>query len=768
MDELLHQVLTALRGMWRRRWIGLAVAWAVAVIGAVVVLRIPDRYEATARVFVDTQTVLKPLMSGLAVQPNIDEQISMLARTLIARPNIEKIMRSADLDVTTTTQLQKDRMVDDLTSRIKFTGVGRENIYSISYQDVDADRAKRVVQDLLSLFVESGVGNKRRDNEAARRFIDEQIKGYEKKLEEAENRVKEFKIRNVGFSSSGGQDYFTRMSILTEDVQKQRLELRALEESRDALKRELVGEDPVLMSDLGSSSGGPATEFDARIADQTKLLDELMRRYTDQHPDVVATKRLIASLEDQKKQEIEARRKAAAANPGKFSTSTNPVFQKIKISLAETEAGVAALRARVAESEARLAQLKAVAGRAPQVEAEMAQLNRDYDGAPKELRTARVASRIGLDGRGRRQPGPHGRVSHHRSATNLAQGCVPESPCVAASGASPGRRCRNGGQPRCVADPADVPRCTAVAFDVEARRAWDHFTATHSAGDTPAQTGQPCLWRWRREPARAVRIMDDLGRADGASLRSSSVGTIEQAAKRLEQLRKSGVDLTAESGIGQAPIDPASEPLPLRVAKELDARSPEPLIGEAAREPDAVVTPIAAPVSTPTVRAVPPTSAVRPPPSQVHVEIDLARLSANGYVTPHVSAIPTRRGVSGRQATSADQCPRQDGGAGAQCQPHHGFQRAAGRGQDVRLHQPGDESGDGTRYPRFARGCRRNTTGASRASWLARLEGLARLACRAGVCRWSRSYFRRMSIASPSFLRVHPRRSRPNCWRAMR
>src|SRR5207344_3159672 len=147
MDELLHQVLTALRGMWRRRWVGLMVAWAVAVIGAVVLLRIPDRYSATARVYVDTQTVLKPLMAGLAVQPNIDEQIAMLARTLIARPNIEKIMRSSDLDVTTNTQLDRDRLVDDITSRIKFTGVGRENIYSISYQDVDPDRAKRVVQD---------------------------------------------------------------------------------------------------------------------------------------------------------------------------------------------------------------------------------------------------------------------------------------------------------------------------------------------------------------------------------------------------------------------------------------------------------------------------------------------------------------------------------------------------------------------------------------------------------------------------------------------
>ena len=382
MDELLHQILTAARGMWRRRWIGLAVAWAVAIVGAVVLLRIPDRYEATARVFVDTQTVLKPLMTGLAVQPNVDEQIAMLARTLIARPNLEKIMRSADLDASATTQLQKDRIVDDLSSRIKFIGTGRENLYSISYQDVNPDRAKRVVQDLLSLFVESGVGNKRRDSEAARRFIDEQIKGYEKKLEEAENRVKEFKIKNVGFTGGTGQDYFTRMGAMSDEVQKLRLELRAAEESRDALKRELVGEDPILLPPdavSSTSAGGGSTEFDARIREQQKLLDELKRRYTDQHPDVVATNNLIASLEAQKKQELEARRKAAAQNPSRITTSTNPVFQQIKISLADAEANVAALKARVSEGESRLAQLKAVAGRAPQVEAEMAQLNRDYD-----------------------------------------------------------------------------------------------------------------------------------------------------------------------------------------------------------------------------------------------------------------------------------------------------------------------------------------------------------------------------------------------------
>jgi len=380
MDEILQQVLTALRGMWRRRWIGLAVAWAVAVIGAVVLLRIPDRHEATARVYVDTQTVLKPLMAGLAIQPNVDEQINMLARTLIARPNVEKIIRSADLDLGAQTQVEKDKLVDSVTQRIKFSSVGRENIYGVSYQDTNPERAKRVVQDLLSLFVESGVGNKRRDTETAIKFIDEQIKGYEKKLEDAENRVKEYKIKNLGYAGDG-QDYFTRMSRQTDEVQKHRSELRAAEMSRDALKRELSGEDPVFLMDLPATGGGTSetSELDVRIATQEKLLDELMRRYTEEHPDVASTRRLITQLQQQKQRELDARRKIVADNPTKFNASTNPVYQRIRTSLAEAEASIAASRARLSESEARLAQLKSIAGRAPQMETEMTQLTRDYD-----------------------------------------------------------------------------------------------------------------------------------------------------------------------------------------------------------------------------------------------------------------------------------------------------------------------------------------------------------------------------------------------------
>lgn len=379
MDELLQQAVAILRATWRRRWVGVAVAWAVAVVGAIVVARLPERYEASARIYVDTQSVLKPLMSGLAVQPDINQQISMLARTMITRPNIEKLARMSDLDHLAVTPGDRERLIDGLMKTIQLSGGGRENLYNVSYRDTKPERAKLVVQNLVSLFVESGLGDKRRDTEGARKFIDEQIKAYEVRLEEAENRVKEFKLRHLGMFDGGGKDYFGRIAALTEELAKLRVELRVAEQSRDSLRRGLADEEPNLLAEVPATANITVPELDTRIDAQRRQLDELLRRYTDEHPDVAATRRMIAALEEQRRQEVEARRRAAAKAQAKSPAATNPVFQRIKIAMAEADSNVAALRARVNETQSRLAELRAAAGRIPQIEAEMAQLNRDYE-----------------------------------------------------------------------------------------------------------------------------------------------------------------------------------------------------------------------------------------------------------------------------------------------------------------------------------------------------------------------------------------------------
>jgi polysaccharide chain length determinant protein (PEP-CTERM system associated) len=380
MDEIFGQAIAVARSMWQRRWIGLAVAWVCAVAGVVAVLRIPDRYEATSRIYVDTQSVLKPLLAGLAVEPDINQQVSMLARTLITRPNLEKLIRNADLSITVKNDRERDELIDTLTREIKLTVGGRENLFNVSYRDTNMNRAQRVVQGLTTMFVDSGLGGKKRDAESAKRFIDEQIKSYEKKLEESENRLKEFKLRNLNLATGSSKDFFGQMTAISEEVERVRLELHASEQSRDSLKRELAGEDPSLLTDFTTVNITSVPELDGRIEAQRKQLDELLRRYTDEHPDVVASRRLLAQLEEDRKVQLEARKRAAAASKSSSSGgATNPVFQRLKIALFEAEANVASLKGRLSELQGRLAALRSSAGRVPQVEAELAQLNRDYD-----------------------------------------------------------------------------------------------------------------------------------------------------------------------------------------------------------------------------------------------------------------------------------------------------------------------------------------------------------------------------------------------------
>jgi polysaccharide chain length determinant protein (PEP-CTERM system associated) len=399
MNELLQQVLSHLRGMWHRRWIGLAAAWLAAIVGVAIVYRIPERYEASARVYVDTESLLRPMLAGLVIQPNMDQQVALMSRTLLSRPNVEKLIRMADLDLSVKPGPARDELIDGVMKSIQLGGSSSTNLYVISYRDPSPERARKVVQSLLAIFVESSLGDKRQDSRTAVKFVDQQIQRYEESLQAAENRLKEFKLKNMGVA--GREDYYGRLSQLQSSIENARLEMQAAEQSRDAYKHELAGETPTFLPD-GSDviTEEKLPEIDGRIAALRREQDTLLRKYTDEHPDVTATKRLIEQLEDQRKAEREVRSKAVTAG-GRSSSrplERNPIFQQLRLSLAEAEANVASARAKLTGYENQYRQLKAQAQLVPQVEAEFSQLNRDYETQKKTYETLLARREAGVMG----------------------------------------------------------------------------------------------------------------------------------------------------------------------------------------------------------------------------------------------------------------------------------------------------------------------------------------------------------------------------------
>ncbi len=368
MAELTAVILTFLKAIGKYRWYAVIISWTVAILGWIVVYSLPNDFQASARVYVDTQSVLKPLLSGMTTLPNLEQQVMFMRRTLISRPNVERVIRMVDLDIKTKNVKEHEKLVDELIEKIKISGTERDDIYTISYNNPDPKLGKDVVQSLLTIFVEGSFGGKKQDNEKAVQFIDDQIKTYAEKLTTAENELKDFKIKNMGLLPRGGSDYSASMTEVTDRLNQARLDLLEAEQARNAIKRQIGGSDVP-----GKPSAVINPELDGRIQAASKNLDALRLQFTEAHPDIIATRRLIAQLEEKKREE--ARNHNPSADPG---ASYSPMLQQLKVSLSEAEAKVASLRARADEFAARAARLKAQSSAAPEVEAQLSQLNRDY------------------------------------------------------------------------------------------------------------------------------------------------------------------------------------------------------------------------------------------------------------------------------------------------------------------------------------------------------------------------------------------------------
>lgn len=374
MNEAVEQVLGYVRAVWRRRWIVLVTAWVVAMGGWVWVYLLENRYEAQARVYVDTQSLLRPLLSGLAVQPNTEQQVAMMTRTLASRPNLEKVARMTDLDLRAKTPQQQEALYSGLAGSIKLQGTERENLYTITYQNTSPDVAKRVVQALLTIFTESSLGGARKDISNTQKFIEDQLKSYETKLLEKEKQLEDFKRRNVGTMPGQGGGFYAKLNEMNLALEQAKLALDEASNRKKQLQQQLDDQEEVL-SMPAPGGGATSSALDGRIAALQTQVDNLRLRYTDIHPEIARTKQLIARLQEQKKQEEDALK----AQPQGAIKAQNPIYQQLSIAIAEADANMASLKARVAQMQAKRNELSRSVDSVPKIEGEYTQLMRDYD-----------------------------------------------------------------------------------------------------------------------------------------------------------------------------------------------------------------------------------------------------------------------------------------------------------------------------------------------------------------------------------------------------
>lgn len=380
MIELWKNATSALPGIWKYRGWALLTTLILGSIGAAVSIMLPGVFEATARAHVNSQSILKPLMQGMTVQPNVEQQVQMMARTLISRPNLERVAKTVHPDWESVPTEARVRTLESLQKNIVLLPAGGTNFYSLQYRNESPDYALKVVGALLALFVELTKTNQSKDTQQALAFVDEQVKLAQKKLEDTENALKDFKILHFNVMPNLAQDFVARSAEAQNEQRRASLELRQALNSRRTLQARLAG-IPASFSAADSSSGyvKPPTETQRRLETARQRLDDYLTRYTEQHPDVQNSRRIVADLDAAFQAERKAEQRDAEKKGVSVNTVPNKLHQDLTVSLADADSKVAALQARVAEAESRMVQTRALAETVPKVEAQYIQLNRDYE-----------------------------------------------------------------------------------------------------------------------------------------------------------------------------------------------------------------------------------------------------------------------------------------------------------------------------------------------------------------------------------------------------
>ena len=378
MAELISKVLAYLRGMWRFRWLALAVAWIVALCGWYFVFTMPDQFRSRAQVYVDTDSVLRPLLPGNARETDVMSEVELMTRALMSRPNLLDVAQKTDLDLRAGTDREMDDLINAMKSKLEIRQVGK-SLYTIAFRDYEPQVTRDVVQTLLGSFVSDTLREGREKNDEALEFIEAKISDYAQRLAEAEQRLADFKKRNVGLMPGEAGGFYQRLDTALGEKRKLEVERLLKRERREELLAQLEGEEPTFGLARPVSPSGPAgTSYDARIEAIDAELAELRQSFTDKHPDVAAKLERRVELVAKRDEELVALSGSRSALPEFNPLDLNPVYQNLRIELSAVELDLKEIQTQLGIQNRKVAELQRSVDTVPEVEAELAALNRDY------------------------------------------------------------------------------------------------------------------------------------------------------------------------------------------------------------------------------------------------------------------------------------------------------------------------------------------------------------------------------------------------------
>jgi len=365
LNQLLEEVRSAIWSVWNRRWLALAVAWGVCLLGWLAVALVPNSYESETRIFVQLDDVLAEQIgigSGARAR-----DIDRIRQTLVSAVNLEKVVRTTRLGDTVTTAGEMESAIASLSDDVKVVSQGA-NIFEITTtmgrsdlsDSQNAELAQIVTQRMIDIFREENLGGSRGEMADSIEFLNQQLMQRETELAQAEEQRLAFEAANPELVG-GAQAISQKLSATRAELRSVEADLAASQSALAAVDGQIAGTP---RSIIAPGSGSPQVALAQAEANLTALR---ARGLTDEHPDIVAAQRTVAALRVQ----------AQASNGA--GGMPNPAYTSLQSIRVQQLASVQSLQSRAAALRAEIAGITADQAREPGAAAQAQRISRDYE-----------------------------------------------------------------------------------------------------------------------------------------------------------------------------------------------------------------------------------------------------------------------------------------------------------------------------------------------------------------------------------------------------
>jgi polysaccharide chain length determinant protein (PEP-CTERM system associated) len=375
----------------RRKWLIILPVIAVATAVGYVVLRLPDVYESSTLIVVKPSTLPTSTIPTVA-EDGLTRQLSSIAQVVTSRSSLEPLVDKYELY-----QRERQRgmsmeeviemMRDDIRVEVNKTRMDITDGFDIKYRYRDPKVTQAVTSELAGKYVSAQTNDTINSRNAAKQFIDNQVTQTKDELDKIDQRRLEFMQSRLGTLPSEAQSLLSQLGGLREQQKSLMTEVGRLQDRRSALATQLTlvqkaTEQAIVNAseDLTDPRTTPGyAELVKRKTDLQAELRQLETQYRPIHPDIIAKKEQIDSVQKAMDSQLAEWKDRIAAREKRLKESPDLQSAAIQAEIKSVDSEIKRQQAMLNDNEKSIGLITDRINKVPGSEVELGAIDREYE-----------------------------------------------------------------------------------------------------------------------------------------------------------------------------------------------------------------------------------------------------------------------------------------------------------------------------------------------------------------------------------------------------